>query len=124
MRARLGSRRAARTTQPREMLQSAIIGRLVEKAMGLARGDVAGTVRWLTQLGCTVVHGTDDEASVRGTSGIVVGFSRGIDPVNAAVTLAFGLIGELWPWVMPELLARVDTAWREEVCAAKEAVHA
>jgi len=103
---------------------SAITDRLVERAMILARGDVADTVRWLEQLGCTVIRQTDDDAAVRGTSGIMVGMSRGTDPVNAAVTLAFALIGEPWPFVTPELLKRVNKAWRDEARARKEKAHA
>jgi len=92
---------------------SAMEDRIVDKAMALSRGDVAGTVKWLVSMGAKVTQQDEKSANLTGLTGITVGIIPG-DPNNCAVILGFATLGTYWATICPHLLNKVNKRWKEE----------
>lgn len=90
--------------------------RLAAQAVAFARGQEADVLAWLERLGCRLVHRRNDtgEWILDGPSGVRAGFSRGLEPITAAVQLGVLFAGPFWPHVFLRLLETTDRLGRAQ----------
>lgn len=68
---------------------------------------------FLLDMGATDLLEQDGSFSLKGPSGVRVGFPDDAgDPVTYAVQLGFAVAGQYWPWVLPDLLGATNELWR------------
>ncbi len=98
------------------MFDTIINDRLVEMVFEPA----AETARWLQTIGVPVEQQADGVFAF-GNAGVRTAIYDGLDPVSKAVTLGFGLGGQLWPYAFPGLLKAVNQEWQQRNRQARQA---
>ncbi len=89
--------------------------RIVEMTFKFIDGNTEEFAEWLQKIGATIKRRSEDEIIFDGPSGVGTGLFKGIDPINAAVCVAFAVAGVFWPFVFPNLLKKVEKEWKERL---------
>lgn len=94
-----------------------LVRKIVDWSLRLSEGDPS-VIDELAQYGEIEQI---DQGSWSGMTGaqVRVGFVLGADPITNAASLAMYFLGPWWPKVMPDLLQRVDQAWRKRTKEAR-----
>jgi hypothetical protein len=80
-----------------------ITRRLVEMAFA----DLDTVEDWLRRFPHLTVSRTGDTLACRHDDGFTAGFAP-LAPLDAAIALAFAVVGPLWPYALPTLIREVD----------------
>ena len=73
----------------------------------MAFADLDTVEDWLHLFPHLTVSRNGDTISCYNENGFVAGFSA-LAPLDAAIALAFAIIGPMWPYVLPTLIKEVD----------------